>query len=414
MNILILSLYHPELVRGGSQQIAYELFESLRGQENLNVTLLSAADSNAAALFKSGARITGFDNRPGEFLFLNDDYDYTWQKSSDPLLTEAYVEFLNLLKPDIIHFHHFIRFGVDFLTLTRKTLPRAKIILTCHEFLTICAAEGHMQRLNDGSLCTRPSAVRCHQCLPEKSPEHFFARRLWMQSHLSNVDVFTTPSQFMIDIFAKAGLPREKFHHIGNGLKPRAPKHQETPRPRNHFGFFGQMVDAKGLHILLDAVTILRAGNFENFKVEINGANLNFASPARRSRIETFLAAEAAREVQNVTVNGAYHPDDLASRMARIDWCVVPSIWRESFGLVISEAWTYGRPVIAANAGGPAERIRDNIDGLLFSLGDSRALADTIKRACTEPGLWDKLSANITPPPDNNVMAEGFLELYRD
>ncbi len=173
------------------------------------------------------------------------------------------------------------------------------------------------------------------------------------------------------------------------------------------------MVDAKGLHILLEAVTLLRAENFDDFKLEINGANLNFASPARRSKIETFLAAEAARPVQNVTLNGAYHPEDLASRMARIDWCVVPSLWWESFGLVISEAWTYGRPVIASNAGGPAERIRNDIDGLLFPLGDARALADTIKRACTEPGLWDKLAAGITPPPDYNAMAAAFLELYR-
>jgi glycosyltransferase involved in cell wall biosynthesis len=415
MKILLLSLYHPELVRGGSQQIAYELFEGLR-DAGIDATLLSAVDSNAPALFKSGARITGFDGRPGEFVFLSPDYDYDWQKSSDPLRVEAFIEFLNLVQPDVVHFHHFLRFGIDFLTLTRRVLPQAKIILTCHEFLTICAAEGHMQRRTDGSLCSRPSAVRCHQCFPDQPPEHFFMRSLWMQRHLDNVDGFTAPSRFMIDMLAAAGLPREKCHHISNALQPRTPKRPESPRTmRNRFGFFGQMVDSKGILVLLQAAELLRADGFEDFTIEINGANLNFASPSRRAEIEAFLAAEAERPVgtRNVIVNGAYHPDQLASRMARIDWCVVPSTWWESFCLVISEAWTYGRPVIASDAGGPAERIREGVDGLLFPINEPRALADTMRRACTETGLWETLAGGITAPAGREVMVGEFMALYR-
>ena len=30
MKVLLLSLHHPELVRGGAQQVAYELFEGLK------------------------------------------------------------------------------------------------------------------------------------------------------------------------------------------------------------------------------------------------------------------------------------------------------------------------------------------------------------------------------------------------
>jgi glycosyltransferase involved in cell wall biosynthesis len=114
-----------------------------------------------------------------------------------------------------------------------------------------------------------------------------------------------------------------------------------------------------------------------------------------------------------VVFNGSYHHEQLASRMTRIDWCIVPSVWWEIFCLVISEAWSFGRPVIASNAGGPAERITHEVDGLLFALGDARALAETMRRAMTEEGLWEKLAAGIKPPPSRVAMVEGFLEVYK-
>ena len=90
MKVLLISLYHPELVRGGSQQVTYELFKGLREVPGMEVTLLASVDQTTPALFKSGARITGFDGRPDEFLFLSQEYDYTWQKSSNVLLAESF------------------------------------------------------------------------------------------------------------------------------------------------------------------------------------------------------------------------------------------------------------------------------------------------------------------------------------
>ena len=75
--VLLVSLFHPELVRGGAQQVSYELFEGLREDPEYHPVLLASIDANYPALYKSGARITGFDQRPDEFLFLSRDYDHT-------------------------------------------------------------------------------------------------------------------------------------------------------------------------------------------------------------------------------------------------------------------------------------------------------------------------------------------------
>lgn len=416
MKVLLISLFHPELVRGGAQQICYELFEGLKEKPGIEPTLLASIDDSQPALYKSGARITGFDGREGEFLFLSKEYDYWWHRSSNALLLESYAEFLQLLAPDVVHFHHFLTLGVDLITLTRKILPRAKIVFTFHEFLTICAADGHMLRKSDQSLCTHASPVRCHQCFPNTAPEQFFVRERWMKKHMAAVDVFTTPSRFMIRHYVDWGIDPKKIFQVGNVQRNRGATqtNSESRKKRNRFGFFGQLVDAKGIHVLLRAVEILRAEGFTDFTVEINGDNLRYASEERRKEITAFLELEAAKPIteQNVIFNGSYQVDQLAGRMARIDWCIVPSVWWEIFCLVISEAWMFGRPVIVSNVGGPSERVTHDVDGLHFQVGDPQSLAQMMRRACTEDGLWDKISMGIAPPAEREVMVDEYCGLY--
>lgn len=57
---------------------------------------------------------------------------------------------------------------------------------------------------------------------------------------------------------------------------------------------------------------------------------------------------------------------------------------REPFGLVVVEAMSLGKPVIATMPGGPAEVITHEQDGLLVEYGDHEALAKAIIRYLTD------------------------------
>ncbi|HEY1933154.1 MAG TPA: glycosyltransferase family 4 protein [Acetobacteraceae bacterium] len=417
LTVLLISLPHPELVRGGAQQVCYELFQELRQRDDVRPYLLTAVDDGDATLFKSGAHITGFDGRDNEFVFLTRDYDRWWHKVGDPLLVESFVQFLKTIQPDVVHFHHFIGFGIDFVSVVRRVLPACRIVFTFHEFWSICAADGHMVRRTDRSLCDHASQVRCHQCFPEHAPEDFLLRKLWFSRHLAHVDVYTCPSRFMIEHYVRWGLPREKIALVPNGQRSYVTRPLRPPGagPRNRFAFFGQLSDVKGVHIILRAVQILRASGFSDFRVEINGDHLHFATPPIRAEIDAFISTESRLPPTErlVVRNGAYDVDQLQSRMARIDWCIVPSVWWEIFGLVISEAWMFGKPVICSNVGGMAERVTDNVDGLHFEMGDPQSLADTMRQACTEEGLWQRLHDALPQPPTRADMADGYLRLYQ-
>jgi glycosyltransferase involved in cell wall biosynthesis len=418
LRVLLISLFHPELVRGGAQQICYELFQELREQPNVECFLLASLDESHPSLYKSGARITGFDGRKDEYLFLTREYDHWWHKIGEPLLIESFIEFLQTIEPDVVHFHHFLTYGVDLISVVRRVLPACRIVFTFHEFMAICAANGHMIRRTDGSLCDHASQVRCHQCFPERGPEEFLLRKMWMSQHLAHVDRFACPSEFMIDHYVRWGIPYEKISHVTNGQRSyvTAPVQSHDKTRWNRFGFFGQLHDTKGLHIVLRAVDILRADDFTDFHVEVNGDNLRFATEPVRQEIEAFMAAEQELPPSErlVTLNGSYHVDQLQQRMSRIDWCIVPSLWWEAFGLVISEAWMFGKPVICSNVGAMAERVQDEVGGLLFEMGDPVALAAVMRRACTEEGLWQRMHDSLPEPPSRAAMADGYLRLYRD
>jgi glycosyltransferase involved in cell wall biosynthesis len=420
--VLLASIYHPELVRGGAQQACYELFAALKGSAYEPVLLASAEPDRQQGLFKSGAVITGFDGRENEYLFLCQAYDHAWHRNREPLRLEKFEAFLRQIAPRVIHFHHFMTFGVEYLAASRRYLDETggQLVFTFHEFLSICMARGQMVRSFDNSLCERASSVRCHQCFPEFSPEYFTMRRMWMRHHLDMVDVFVAPSQFLKSRYVEWGIAPEKIVHIPNGhhqdTRPvsQAPDLDSADRQRNRFTFFGQLVDNKGLLVLFEAVRILRSRGIEDFKLDVYGANLHFASKAFRDAFEAFWTQEKALSeggLERARFHGAYELSDLERLMARVDWVIVPSTWWEIFGMVVSEAFQFAKPVICSNIGGIGERVRDNVDGLHFAVGSAEALAEAMTRAMTEPGLWQRLCGNIEPPPTAEVMAARHIEL---
>jgi glycosyltransferase involved in cell wall biosynthesis len=413
--ILLISLGHPDLILGGSPVVCAELFDELRTRDDIECHMLAAVDRDSGDAHRPGAGITGFDGRDGLSLLHQTAHDGWLHRNNDPRLIEEFIALLRESEPDVVHFHHFQSIGADLISVTRRTLPSCRIVFTFHEFAAICAADGHMVRRTDRSLCDRSSPMRCHQCLPERTVDDFMIRKLWLEQHFRQVDRFTCPSHFMIEHYVNWGIPRDRISHVTNGersrlLRPILP----PPGPRHRFGYFGQLHDDKGVHVLLRAVALLRDEGFTAFSVDINGGGIQNASAPIRQEIEAFREAEAKRPPGEriVTFNGPYSLDQVQSRMARVDWTIVPSVWWEIFGLVISEAWMFGRPVICSNVGGMAERVTNEVDGLHFEMGDPASLAATIRRACTEEGLWERLHEAVPVPPSRAAMADGYLALY--
>ncbi len=111
------------------------------------------------------------------------------------------------------------------------------------------------------------------------------------------------------------------------------------------------------------------------------------------------------------------HVANVVPEMEKLDIVVHASTIPEPFGQVVVEAMAAGVPVLAANAGGPAEVVADGVDGLLYRMGDVDELARGMARLYEDPDLRNRLvtngrlkAAEYTP----EVIARQVEGAYRD
>lgn len=72
-----------------------------------------------------------------------------------------------------------------------------------------------------------------------------------------------------------------------------------------------------------------------------------------------------------------------------------PDQWIETFGMTILEAFAYGRPVIAPPVGGPAELVRDGINGFLADSRDAKRLDECLRLLWLEEDTYQRMVQNI-------------------
>jgi phosphatidyl-myo-inositol alpha-mannosyltransferase len=132
----------------------------------------------------------------------------------------------------------------------------------------------------------------------------------------------------------------------------------------------GQAVERKGLPVLLRAFEALR---------EHVPATLTLVGAGPEEIAPLLLDDRGVRALGKVS------EERKAAELARADVLCAPSLGGESFGMVLTEAFAAGTPVVASDIAGYRDVVRDGVDGVLTSRGDAQALAETLRRLALEP-----------------------------
>jgi len=108
---------------------------------------------------------------------------------------------------------------------------------------------------------------------------------------------------------------------------------------------------------------------------------------------------------------------DLPQILPCLDLVVHPALM-EGLGISLLQAAGAGVPIVAVNAGGMPEVVRDGINGLLVPPGDSAALASAIRRLLSDRPLMQRMGQagreRVESEFSIDCMVEGNLQVYRD
>lgn len=396
MKYLTVSLYHPRVMKGGAQYVAKDLHDAARMDPGIQPVMLAAIDGNMFPQYaKVGSAITALPDSGDEFLLPGQRFNDFHHVIYDARRQKALRRFLEDHRPDVIHVHHSLWVGLEFLTLARQVLPDVKIIYTLHEYMAICHSRGQLFRYSEGGICPDTSPDQCTRCFPDRTADDFILRRRGFRRAFALVDQFISPSEYLRQRFIDWGLDGERITVIPNGHTRKRPD-DWTPNHSpglNTFGFFGQFVDAKGIDVLLRAAAMAAGETEAEIEIKVFGGNKEYASEDYIKKIDAVL--DNAPDNLRITELGAYSRDNVFDLMTTVDWVVTPSVWPETFGLVVSEAWDARRPVIASRAGGLTERIKEGVNGFSFLPGSAAQLSSIIGNCLGNAGLWESMSHSM-------------------
>jgi phosphatidylinositol alpha-mannosyltransferase len=135
--------------------------------------------------------------------------------------------------------------------------------------------------------------------------------------------------------------------------------------------FIGQAVERKGLPVLLSA--------FEALSEHVP-ATLTLVG-AQQGEVAPMLL-----EARGVRALGRVSEQEKLAELARADVLCAPSLRGESFGMVLTEAFAAGVPVVASNIAGYRDVVRDGRDGILVQPADPVALAEALRAILLDEG----------------------------
>jgi glycosyltransferase involved in cell wall biosynthesis len=339
---------------------------------------------------------------------------------ADPSATQAFKRVLHEIRPDLIHIQHLIGFPVAFIRSIRE--QGVPFLITLHDYWWVCA---NTQLLTNFSrqLCDGPRAyLNCARCVLARagqSPATPWTGigNLWpavpalavlmawrgsgLRSAMLQADRLIAPSRFVKEWYSSHGMSADRIEVLPHGLEwpPGLSQRQGSADPVR-LAYIGGLSWQKGVHVLVDALDGLQG------TVELCIAGDELFAPS-------YVARLRAQAPPNLRFLGRLSRERVWEVLSQVDAVVVPSLWNETFSLIVHEAFAAGVPVIASRLGALTEAVRESEDGLLVPPGDVDAWRAALQRLVDERDLLAQLRASVRPPMTLEEHVRRLERFYR-
>ena len=294
---------------------------------------------------------------------------------------QAFVQsIIDSFKPDIMHICHPMRISPFVDAAVRNGIP---YVITLTDFWMVCL-RGVL--LHHGTvICKKiPNAVFCRECsgYPE---DKFEKRKVDGLNILYRAKRLFAPSKFLAEMM-EGFIDGVKIHVMNHGMDYSGvsfieKKYSAGQTTELVLGSAGLLMHHKGVHVLINA---LREIPDVPVRLKIYGSG-------DKDYIEKLKRIADYR----VEFMGVYNADNISKVFSEFDIFMVPSIWYETYVMVMHEAFIHGIPVIGTNIGAMAEKIKHGVNGYTFPPEDYKALAEIIRNISENPEILNDLKVNV-------------------
>ena len=199
-------------------------------------------------------------------------------------------------------------------------------------------------------------------------------------------------SHFLYDKFVQKGIYVQKSHVVHYGVDTSSggfTRKEEGNSARGKLLYVGRLSPDKGIHVLLQAVQILRRSQPQK------GFSLTIVGEGGESYARDLRSLVSEYQLENiVSFVGKVDREQIPALYREHDLLIFPSSWEEPFGIVILEAMASGVPVVGTSVGGAGEILRDQENSLVCRRDDPDDLAGKIALLLSDHEMADRIAAD--------------------
>jgi glycosyltransferase involved in cell wall biosynthesis len=251
-----------------------------------------------------------------------------------------------------------------------------------------------------------------------------------LEERLRHVDLVTTVSDYITEKIRRqfptiAARCRTMYNAVDAAEFSRDRNCDALPRREKRILYAGGVSPHKGLHVLLDAFSMV-VKEYPEVRLDVVGAQASYPLAETfelqdRKMIESVYPFYAYDWASRLKAKLSLAPPDAGTYLAHLknrlsaeasdkiaflgfiprselvdlyynaDIFAFASIWNEGFGIPPVEAMAAGVPVVVTRSGAIPEVVRDQQTGFLVSKNDPRALAESILKLVHDDELREKM-----------------------
>lgn len=348
-------------IRGGADAVAISTAIGM-AQKGVNVVFFAATSPVADLLINGGVKVicldiddilhernrlkaikNGIYNRKAGYRFKQLLHDYSPENT-------------------LVHIHTWTKALSSSVFYEANSLG-FKILLTLHDYFTVCPNGGFFN-YNSDSICNfRPLSWQCITC---NCDLRSFAQKQWrvLRQLIQNNNIRRVKHLYLLPVSKKVSdivafylnsqFPMIYLHNPIEILDK-----SDVPISKNKkYLFMGRLAKEKGPELFCEAIT----------QLGLDGVVVG----------DGYLKKDLERKYPTIEFTGWLSGKEKIEILEQCKCFIFTSKWYETFGLVVAEMQSFGIPSIVPAESAAAEQIRNGYNGLLFQGGNIESLKKNI------------------------------------